>query len=79
MTYYKWRVIIESSNNSIFYDRFANLVKKLKFEPINLKQSLDVSAELILTDKKHLDNNPKHVSKSDIVNLLEKINSTNFS
>ena len=71
--------IAHKYNNSIFYDRFANLVKKLKFEPINLKQSLNVSAELILTDKKHLDNNPKHVSKSDIVNLLKKINTTNFS
>ena len=71
--------IAHKFNNSIFYKRFKNLVQKLKFEPINLKQSLDQSAELILIDKKHLDNNLKSVSKSDIINLLKIINTTNFS
>lgn len=66
-------------NDSIFYDRFKNLVQKLNFEPINLEQSLENSAELILTDRKHLDNNPKPVTKSDIINLLKTINSTNLS
>lgn len=66
-------------NDSIFYKRFKNLVQKLKFEPITLDQSLEDSAELILTDRKHLDNNPKSVTKSDIVNLLKTINLTNLS
>ena len=39
-----------------------------------LKQNLDDAAELILSDRKHLDRNPKPVSKSDIIFLLEKIN-----
>ena len=62
-------------NNSKFYHRFSNLVKKLNFSKINLKQNSDEAADLILTDRKHLDNNPKQVSKQDIISLLEKINS----
>ena len=49
-------------------------MKKLNFKEIFLKQNLDDAAELILTDKKHLDNNPQQVSKNDIVFLLKKIN-----
>jgi succinate semialdehyde reductase len=64
-------------NNSKFYHRFSNLVKKLSFPKINLKQNYDEAADLILTDTKHLDNNPKHVSKQDIISLLEKINTDN--
>mgnify|MGYP000306567742 FL=1 len=64
-------------NNSKFYHRFSNLVKKLNFSKINLKQNYDEAADLILTDTKHLDNNPKHVSKQDIIRLLERINIDN--
>ena len=64
-------------NNSKFYHRFSNLVKKLNFSKINLKQNYDEAADLILTDRKHLDNNPKQVSKQDIISLLEKINVDN--
>ena len=66
-------------NNSKFYQRFSNLVKKLNFSKINLKQNYDEAADLILTDRKHLDNNPKHVSKQDIMGLLEKINTGNLA
>jgi succinate semialdehyde reductase len=64
-------------NNSKFYHRFANLVKKLNFSKINLKQNYDKAADLILTDRKHLDNNPKQVSRQNIISLLEKINVDN--
>ena len=64
-------------NNSKFYHRFANLVKKLNFSKINLKQNYDKAADLILMDRKHLDNNPKQVSRQDIISLLEKINIDN--
>jgi len=64
-------------NNSKFYHRFANLVKKLNFSKINLKQNYDKAADLILMDRKHLDNNPKQVSRQDIISLLEKINVDN--
>ena len=61
-------------NNSIFYERFLNLVKKMGFEQVVLKQNLDRASEIILQDKKHLDNNPKPVVKKDIISLLMKIN-----
>jgi succinate semialdehyde reductase len=61
-------------NESIFYNRFLNIVKKLRFEKIILKQNLNEAGELIMTDRKHLDNNPKNVTKADIISLLRAIN-----
>ena len=61
-------------NNSKFYERFRKIVKYLDFSEINLSQNLDDAAELILKDRKHLDNNPKTVSKTNLIALLEKIN-----
>ena len=66
--------IAHEFNNSIFYNRFYKIVKKLNFKEIFLKQDLDDAAELVFTDRKHLDNNPQQVSKKDIVFLLKKIN-----
>ena len=66
--------IAHKFNNSIFYERFFNIVKKLNFKKIFLKQNLADAADLILSDKKHLDNNPSEISKNDLVFLLEKIN-----
>ncbi len=63
-------------NNSQFYRRLKNLVNKLNFEPIHLTQNLEDAAEIILSDRKHLDNNPHPVYKNDIIDLLKKINST---
>jgi len=62
-------------NDSKFYQRFSNILKKLDFPKISLKQNFDEAADLILTDRRHLDNNPKQVSKQDIISLLEKIQS----
>ena len=53
------------------------IVKKLNFKRISLKQNITEAAELILTDRKHLDNNPRQISKNDIVFLLKKINDGN--
>jgi len=61
-------------NDSIFYDRFRNLVKKMNFQKIFLKQDLNEASEIILADKKHLDNNPKNINQDDIISLLKKIN-----
>jgi malonic semialdehyde reductase len=61
-------------NNSIFYSRFKKLVKKLDFESIFLKQDHDIASEIILKDRKHLDNNPIPVEKNNIIELLIKIN-----
>ena len=66
--------IAHKFNNSIFTKRFLEIVKKLNFQPIRLKQNFNEAAELILLDKKHLDNNPKIVQKNDIINLLKQLN-----
>ena len=66
-------------NSSVFYERFLNITKNLKFEKISLKQKIDMAADLILTDRKHLDNNPKSVTREDIIELLDKINHLNLS
>ena len=60
-------------NESKFSSRFQRLVQKLDFSEINLSQNLDDAAELILKDRKHLDNNPKTISKTDLIVLLKKI------
>jgi len=66
-------------NKSKFHNRFLNIVKKLDFSNINLNQNLDDASEKILTDKKHLDNNPKNITKKEIISLLETINKGNLS
>jgi len=66
-------------NSSVFYERFLNIAKKLKFEKISLKQKIDKASDLILTDRKHLDNNPKSVTKENIIELLDKINHLNLA
>ncbi|HET7642258.1 MAG TPA: iron-containing alcohol dehydrogenase [Nitrososphaeraceae archaeon] len=60
-------------NDSIFYERFKRICQKLKFEPLKLKQPLDEAADVIMPDRGHLDNNPKPVSKDDIIKCLEEI------
>jgi len=65
-------------NNSEYYERFKNLVKKLEFTSIHLRENLNDAAELILTDKKHLDYNPKPISKKNIIELLELIQKKNM-
>ena len=60
-------------NDSIFCKRFEKIVNQLGFEKITLKIDLDKASEIILGDRKHLDNNPKNVTKQDIIQLLESI------
>ena len=54
----------------------TNLVTKLDFPKISLNQNIENAAELILHDRKHLDNNPRKVSKEDVIMLLHTINET---
>ena len=65
--------IAHKFNESIFYKRFETIVNQLGFEKITLKIDLDKASEMILDDRKHLDNNPKNVTKQDIIQLLESI------
>ena len=69
--------IAHQFNNSKFYDRFKSLVDLLNFKPIKLNQNLEKAAELIQTDRKHLDYNPKNISHNEIIKLLSSINSIN--
>ena len=62
-------------NSSVFYERFLNIAKKLKFQKIHLNQNLDNAAKIIFSDRKHLDNNPRTVTEKNIVDLLKSINS----
>jgi succinate semialdehyde reductase len=66
--------IAHKFNKSKFYERFKKIVKKLSFPPIEMKNSIESASELILKDKKHLDNNPHYISKKDIVKMLKEIN-----
>lgn len=65
--------IAHKFNNSKFYLRFKNLVNTLDFPKIQLQQNYQDAADLILKDKKHLDNNPKPISKQAILTLLKQI------
>ena len=67
-------MVAHNFNKSQFYERFQNLVKKLDFPSISLKQNLDDAADIIMVDAKHLDNNPKKVTKENILGLLQTIN-----
>ena len=74
--------IAHKFNKSQFFGRFQNLVKKLNFPPISLKQNLSDAADIITIDRKHLDNNPIKITKKNIIYLLEIINqnkTNNFS
>ena len=62
-------LVAHKFNDSIFYKRFENIVKKLNFKKISLNLDVNLASELILKDKKHLDNNPKPVTKNEIINL----------
>ena len=64
-------------NDSIFFQRFRDIIKKLNFESIKLTSNFEDASELILKDTKHLDNNPRLVTKKDIISLLDIINSGN--
>jgi len=65
-------------NNSKFYERFKNISLKLNFSPIMIKEDIQTAADIILTDRKHLDNNPQPVSKDEIISLLSKINNNSL-
>ena len=69
--------IAHKFNDSKFYDRFKSLSDLLNFKPIKLNQNLEKAAELIQTDRKHLDYNPKNISHNEIIKLLSSINSIN--
>ena len=60
-------------NKSIFYEKFKEVVEKLKFDKLTLKAPFDQAADVVMTDRGHLDPNPIPVVKEDIVQLLKDI------
>lgn len=60
-------------NNSKFYERFKEIAEKLKFERLELKADVSEAADVVMTDRGHLDPNPVPVTKEDVVRCLEDI------
>ncbi len=65
-------------NNSIFYDRFKEVMDKLGFDRLDLKADVSEAADIVMTDKGHLDPNPIPISKEIVVNCLEDIKAGNL-
>jgi malonic semialdehyde reductase len=60
-------------NKSIFYEKFKEVIEKLKFDKLPLKTPFDQAAEVVMTDRGHLDPNPIPVTKEDVMHLLQDI------
>jgi succinate semialdehyde reductase len=60
-------------NKSIFYEKFKEVIEKLKFDKLPLKAPFDQAADVVMTDKGHLDPNPIPVTKEDVITLLQDI------
>ena len=65
-------------NKSVFYDRFKECMEKLGFERLDLKADVSEAADVVMTDRGHLDPNPVPISKGDVVRCLEDIKSGNL-
>jgi succinate semialdehyde reductase len=64
-------------NNSVYYERFKRICRKLNFEPLKLRQDLDNAADVIMPDRGHLDNNPIPITKQHVKKCLEEIVNSN--
>ena len=53
--------------------RSKEIVEKMKFERMALKAPLDQAADVVMTDKGHLDPNPLPVTKQDVIKCLQDI------
>lgn len=60
-------------NKSVFYERFKEAMAKLGFDKLDLKADVSEAADVVMTDKGHLDPNPIPISKEDVVKCLEQI------
>ena len=65
-------------NKSIFYERFKECMEKLGFEKLDLKADVSEAADVVMTDKGHLDPNPIPISKDDVIKCLEDIKTGNL-
>ncbi len=65
--------VAHKHNKSIFYERFKEAVEKLGFDRLDLKADVSEAADVVMTDRGHLDPNPIPISKADVVRCLEDI------
>ena len=70
--------VAHKHNKSIFYDRFKEVIEKLGFDKMELKADVNEAADVVMTDKGHLDPNPIPISKDDVIKCLNDINSGNL-
>ena len=65
--------VAHKHNKSIFYDRFKEIIEKMGFDRLELKANVEQAADVVMTDKGHLDPNPIPISKEDVVKCLNDI------
>ena len=70
--------VAHKHNKSIFYDRFKEVIEKMGFDKLELKADVDQAADVVMTDKGHLDPNPIPISKEDVVKCLNDIKDGNL-
>jgi len=70
--------IAHKHNNSSFYEKFKQIIEKLGFDKMQLKAPVDEAADVVMTDKGHLDPNPIPISKDDVIKCLNAINDGNL-
>jgi len=70
--------VAHKHNKSIFYDRFKEIIEKMGFDKLELKADVGEAADVVMTDKGHLDPNPISISKQDVVNCLNDIKAGNL-
>ena len=70
--------VAHKHNKSIFYDRFKEIIEKMGFDKLDLKADVSEAANVVMTDKGHLDPNPIPISKEDVVKCLNDIKAGNL-
>ena len=70
--------VAHKHNKSIFYDRFKEIIEKMGFDKLELKSDVDQAADVVMTDRGHLDPNPISISKEDVVKCLNDIKTGNL-
>ncbi len=70
--------VAHKHNKSIFYDRFKEIIEKMGFDKLDLKADVDQAADVVMTDKGHLDPNPIPISKEDVVKCINDIKAGNL-
>ena len=70
--------VAHKHNKSIFYDRFKEIIEKMGFDKLDLKADVDQAADVVMTDKGHLDPNPIPILKEDVIKCLNDIKAGNL-